>query len=142
MQPPEGLDPIRVLVVDDQELFRRGLALVLSGEPGVQLVGEAADGEAALDLVARSAPDVVLLDARLPKMAGMDICAAIQGAAPATRIVMLMSSSEEADLSTALRRGAWGCLLKDAAIDEVAQVVRHVASREPLLSAALPDAHR
>src|SRR5215210_6713314 len=80
-------EPIRVVVMHHQELFRRGLALVLSGDPGVALVGEAADGDTGLNLVSRWAPDVVLVGARMPGMP--DICDGVRAAAPAAGIVLL-----------------------------------------------------
>ena len=136
-EPDTADEPIRLLVVDDQELFRRGLTMVLSGEPGLALVGEAADGEAALEMVIRSAPDVVLLDVRMPKMSGIDTCVAIKGAAPTTRIIMLTASDDEADLYDAVKSGASGYLLKDSSIDEVAQAVRLVADGQSLISPAM-----
>jgi len=136
-EPDATDEPIRLLVVDDQELFRRGLTMVLSGEPGLALVGEAADGEAALEMVVRSAPDVVLLDVRMPKMSGIAACVAIKGAAPTTRIIMLTASDDEADLYDAIKSGASGYLLKDSSIDEVAQAVRLVADGQSLISPAM-----
>jgi len=130
-------EPIRLLVVDDQELFRRGLTMVLSGEPGLELVGEAADGETAVEMVMRWAPDVVLLDVRMPKKSGIDTCVAIKAAAPATRIIMLTASDDEADLYDAVKSGASGYLLKDSSIDEVAQAVRLVADGQSLISPAM-----
>ncbi len=130
-------EPIRVLVVDDQELFRRGLTMVLSAEPGLELIGEAADGESAVDLVLRYAPDVVLLDVRMPKLSGIDTCVAMKAAAPTTRIIMLTASDDEVDLYDAVRSGASGYLLKDSSIDEVARAVRLVADGQSLISPAM-----
>jgi DNA-binding NarL/FixJ family response regulator len=138
--PVDGVaadEPIRLLVVDDQELFRRGLTMVLSGEPGLELAGEAADGDTAVEMVIGSAPDVVLLDVRMPKMSGIETCVAIKSAAPATRIIMLTASDDEADLYDAVKSGASGYLLKDASIDEVAQAVRLVADGQSLISPAM-----
>ena len=130
-------EPIRLLVVDDQELFRRGLTMVLASEPGLALAGEAADGETAVEMVIGLAPDVVLLDVRMPKMSGIETCVEIKSAAPATRIVMLTASDDEADLYDAIKSGASGYLLKDASIDEVAQAVRLVADGQSLISPAM-----
>jgi len=130
-------EPIRLLVVDDQELFRRGLMMVLSGEPGLELAGDAADGETAVEMVISSAPDVVLLDVRMPKLSGIDTCAAIKEAAPSTRIIMLTASDDESDLYDAIKSGASGYLLKDASIDEVAQAIRLVADGQSLISPAM-----
>ncbi len=129
--------PIRVLVVDDQELFRRGLTLVLAGEDGIELVGEAGDGASALRLAAATAPDVVLLDVRMQGLSGIDTCARLSAEMPATRIVMLTASDEEADLYEAVKSGASGYLLKDASIDEVSHAVRLVAEGQSLISPAM-----
>jgi DNA-binding NarL/FixJ family response regulator len=128
---------IRVLVVDDQELFRRGLTLVLAGEDGIELVGEAGDGVSALRLAASAAPDVVLLDVRMHGMSGIETCARLSAEVPAAKIVMLTASDEEADLYEAVKNGASGYLLKDASIDEVAQAVRLVAEGQSLISPAM-----
>jgi DNA-binding NarL/FixJ family response regulator len=129
--------PVRVLVVDDQELFRRGLMLVLSGEDGIELVGEAGDGATAVRLAADTVPDVVLLDVRMPGLSGIATCAQIATEVPAARIVMLTASDEEADLYEAIKNGASGYLLKDASIDEVAQAIRLVAEGQSLISPAM-----
>ncbi|MDQ3627458.1 MAG: response regulator transcription factor [Actinomycetota bacterium] len=130
-------EPIGVLVVDDQELFRRGLVMVLSGENGIRVVGEAADGGTAIELVSRLAPDVVLLDVRMPGRGGIDACAAIKALSPSTRIVMLTASDEEADLYDAVKNGASGYLLKDSSIDQVGQAIRLVAEGQSLISPAM-----
>ncbi len=137
--PPgsEVREPIRVLVVDDQELFRRGLTMVLSGEPGLELVGAACDGESAIEMVISTAPDVVLLDVRMPRMSGIRTCSGIKSAAPTTRIIMLTASDDEADLYDAVKSGASGYLLKDSSIDEVARAVRLVADGQSLISPAM-----
>ena len=130
-------EPIGVLVVDDQELFRRGLVMVLSGEDGIRIVGEAADGDTAVELVATLAPDVVLLDVRMPGRSGIETCAAIKALSPSARIVMLTASDEEADLYDAVRNGASGYLLKDSSIDQVEQAIRLVAEGQSLISPAM-----
>ena len=127
----------RVLIVDDQELFRRGLMLVLAGEDDLEIVGEAADGPTAIGLVADRSPDVVLLDVRMPGMSGLETCAAIRTLAADTRIIMLTSSDEESDLYSSVKAGASGYLLKDASIDEVADAVRLVADGQSLINPAM-----
>ncbi|MGH3497104.1 MAG: response regulator [Nocardioidaceae bacterium] len=134
---PTPNEAVRVVVVDDQELFRRGLMMVLSGEPGLQLVGDASDGRSAVDVVVATAPDVVLLDVRMPKQSGIATCAAIKQVAPTTRIVMLTASDEEADLYDAVKNGASGYLLKDSSIDQVAEAIRLVADGQSLISPAM-----
>ncbi|MEJ7757134.1 MAG: response regulator transcription factor [Nocardioidaceae bacterium] len=93
----DATERTRVLLVDDQELFRRGLMLVLSGEEDLE-VQEATDGESAVRAVAVTAPDVVLLDVRMPGMSGLETCAQIKSVSPSTSIIMLTSSDEESDL--------------------------------------------
>ena len=132
-----GREPIRVLVVDDQELFRRGLTMLLNAEPGVEVVGEAGDGLDGTSLAERSAPDVVLLDIRMPKRSGIEACRAIKEAVPTAKIVMLTVSDEEADLYEAVKSGAAGYLLKDSSIEEVAQAVRVVADGQSLISPSM-----
>jgi DNA-binding NarL/FixJ family response regulator len=113
-------EPIRVLVVDDQELFRRGLTMLLAAEPSLEVVGEAGDGVEGTTLAAGVAPDVVLLDVRMPKRSGIEACRAIKEAVPSSKIIMLTVSDEEADLYEAVKSGASGYLLKDSSIEEVA----------------------
>ena len=131
---------IRVLVVDDQELFRRGLTMLLSVEPDITIVGEAGDGATAAALAAASSPDIVLMDVRMPKLSGIEAITAVRNAAPDARIVMLTVSDEEADLYEAIKGGASGYLLKDASIDEVAQAVRVVADGQSLISPSMAGA--
>lgn len=127
----------RVLIVDDQELFRRGLMLVLEGEDDLEIVGEAADGPTAIGLVADCSPDVVLLDVRMPGMSGLETCAAVRTLTSDTRIIMLTSSDDESDLYASVKAGASGYLLKDASIDEVADAVRLVADGQSLINPAM-----
>jgi DNA-binding NarL/FixJ family response regulator len=130
-------EPIRVIVVDDQELFRRGLIMLLSVEDGIDVVGEASDGVAATELAAGTVPDVVLMDVRMPKRSGIEACLTIKDAAPSAKILMLTVSEEEADLYEAVKNGASGYLLKDASIDEVAQAVQLVAEGQSLISPSM-----
>jgi DNA-binding NarL/FixJ family response regulator len=127
-------EPIRVLIVDDHALFRRGLEIVLAGEPDVELVGQAGDGDEAVRKATELVPDVVLLDVRMPKSGGIEACAAIKSAVPSAKVIMLTSSDEEADLYGAIRAGANGYLLKEISIDEVATGIRAVYEGESLIS--------
>lgn len=137
-QPSEaGDEPIRVIVVDDQELFRRGLTMLLGVEEDIKVVGEAGDGIAATDLAATAVPDVILMDVRMPKRSGIEACVAIKEIAPTARIIMLTVSDEEADLYDAVKNGASGYLLKDSSIDEVAQAIRVVADGQSLISPSM-----
>jgi two-component system NarL family response regulator len=132
-----GNEPVRVLVVDDHELFRRGLTMLLGVEQGIEVVGEASDGAEGTKLAVSTAPDVVLLDVRMPKQSGIEACVAIKAASPTTKIVMLTVSDEEADLYEAVKNGASGYLLKDSSIEEVAQGIRVVAEGQSLISPSM-----
>jgi DNA-binding NarL/FixJ family response regulator len=130
-------ESIRVLVVDDQELFRRGLTMLLGVEEDIDVVGEAGDGVAATELATTAVPDVILMDVRMPKRSGIEACVAIKEVAPTARIIMLTVSDEEADLYDAVKNGASGYLLKDSSIDEVAQAIRVVADGQSLISPSM-----
>jgi len=130
-------EPIRVLIVDDHALFRRGLEMVLEEEDDIELVGQASDGAEARERAGESLPDVVLMDIRMPKSTGIDACRAMKEAAPSTKIVMLTISDEEEDLFEAIRAGASGYLLKDIPLDEVAEAVRSVHGGQSLISPAM-----
>ncbi|MAS56803.1 MAG: DNA-binding response regulator [Pimelobacter sp.] len=132
-----GREPIRVLVVDDQELFRRGLTMLLAVEPGLEVVGEAGDGAEGVTLAESAAPDVILLDVRMPKKSGIEACLAIKESVPSAKIIMLTVSDEEADLYEAVKSGASGYLLKDSSIEEVAQAIRVVADGQSLISPSM-----
>jgi two-component system NarL family response regulator len=131
---PAEREAIRVAVVDDQELFRRGLVMLLAAEDDIDVVGEASSGDGATEIAERAAPDVMLLDVRMPKLSGIEACALIKDHAPAVQIIMLTASDEETDLYDAIKNGASGYLLKDSSIDEVAQAVRLVAGGQSLIS--------
>ena len=107
-----GASPIRVLVVDDHTLFRRGLTALLSRDSGVTVIGDAADAGQALRKAQELQPDVILLDNHLPGVNGVDALPALRVAAPNARILMLTVSEDEDDLAAALRGGAIGYLLK------------------------------
>ena len=130
-------EPIRVLVVDDQELFRSGLTMILGTDPAIEVVGQAGDGVEGTSLAASLAPDVVLLDVRMPKRSGIEACVAIKETVPSAKIIMLTVSDEEADLYEAVKSGASGYLLKDSSIDEVTQAVRVVADGQSLISPSM-----
>jgi DNA-binding NarL/FixJ family response regulator len=130
-------EPVRVAVVDDQELFRRGLTMLLGVEEDIEVVGEAGDGVAATELAATAVPDVILMDVRMPKRSGIEACVSIKDVAPSAKIIMLTVSDEEADLYDAVKNGASGYLLKDSSIDEVAQAIRVVADGQSLISPSM-----
>jgi two-component system NarL family response regulator len=133
--PPE--DTVSVLIVDDHALFRRGLQMVLEGEPDIDVVGEASDGQEAVERAERTSPDVVLMDVRMPKRSGIEATRAIKDMLPSTKILMLTISDEEADLYEAIKAGASGYLLKEISIDEVANAVRAVQQGQSLISPSM-----
>ena len=130
-------EPIRVLVVDDHALFRRGLQMVLGAETDIEVVGEASDGAEALKVAAETTPDIVLMDVRMPKRGGIDATTAIKDAVPSAKIIMLTISDEEADLYDAIKAGAMGYLLKEISIEEVASAVRAVYNGQSLISPSM-----
>ena len=130
-------EPIRVLIVDDHALFRRGLEMVLEEEEDIEVVGEACDGAEAAARAAESLPDVVLMDVRMPRRSGIEACGAMKAAGPSAKIVMLTISDEEEDLFEAIKAGASGYLLKDIPLDEVAEAVRAVHGGQSLINPSM-----
>jgi len=126
-----------VLVADDHGLFRRGLTIVLESEGDIVVVGEAPDGEVAVAKAAELAPDVILMDVRMPHVGGIAATRRIRRSFPMSRIIMLTVSDEEDDLFDAIKAGANGYLLKAVSIDEVADAVRAVMAGASLLSPAM-----
>jgi two-component system nitrate/nitrite response regulator NarL len=141
--------PIRLLVVDDHTLFRRGLVALLSQHPRLRVVGDAADAGEALRRAAELQPDVVLLDNHLPGVRGVDALPDLRRAAPHTRVVMLTVSEDENDLALALRGGAQGYVLKTIEGDALAQAIERCMAGESVISpemtgklvSAFRDAH-
>ncbi len=130
-------EPIRVLVADDHEMFRRGLTIVLEAEGDIVVVGQAPDGDVAVTKAAELAPDVILMDVRMPHLDGIGATRRIRQAFPMSRIIMLTVSDEEDDLFDAIKAGANGYLLKEVSIEEVADTVRAVMAGASLLSPTL-----
>ena len=131
MNPPP--DVIRVLIVDDHAIYRRGLQTVLATEDGIEVVGEAADGVEAVAETEEKLPDVIVMDVSMPKRGGIEACRVIKQRVPSARILMLTSSDDEANLFEAVRAGANGYLLKDAT-EEVAAGIRALHDGQSLLS--------
>ncbi len=138
--------PIRLLVVDDHTLFRRGLIALLSQHAGVAVVGEAADAGEAQRRAAELQPDVVLLDNHLPGVRGVDALPGLREAAPEARVMMLTVSEDENDLADALRAGAQGYLLKtidgDALLRAIEACMRSESVVSPELTGKLVNALR
>ncbi|MEW2008095.1 response regulator transcription factor [Microbacterium sp. NPDC078814] len=118
--------PIRVLLVDDQELIRLGFRMVLEAEPDIVVIGEAADGRAAIAQSAALAPDLVLMDIRMPELDGIAATTAIVGAHPETKVLVLTTFDLDEYAFGAIRAGASGFLLKDAQRQEMLSAVRAV----------------
>ena len=136
-KPASADDLIRVLIVDDHALFRRGLQMVLEGEADIDVVGEASDGHEAVERAEATTPDVVLMDVRMPKRSGIEATRVIKETLPSSKILMLTISDEEADLYEAIKAGASGYLLKEISIEEVADAVRAVHAGQSLISPSM-----
>jgi DNA-binding NarL/FixJ family response regulator len=129
----KGLDELRVLVVDDHDLFRTGLRNLLE-EEGVNVVGEAENGETAIRLAADLAPDVVIMDLNMPGAGGVETTRRLSGLAPLSRVVVLTISADDEDVMNAVLAGACGYLLKDASIQELIAGIRAASEGESLIS--------
>ncbi|WP_404386515.1 response regulator transcription factor [Knoellia locipacati] len=125
---------VRVVLVDDEALARGGLRLILGSEDGIEVVGEAADGAEALEVVAATEPDVVLLDLRMPVLDGLGTLRALTAAGDAARVVVLTTFDTDENVRTALAEGASGFLLKDAPADQLVAAIRAAAAGDAVLS--------
>lgn len=125
---------VRIVLADDDALVRTGLRLILGGDPAIEIVGEAGDGLAALELIGREAPDVVLMDIRMPRMDGLAATRALQERGDPARVIVLTTFDTDDMVLTALRHGAAGFLLKDTPPAELVAAIRRVANGDPMLS--------
>jgi DNA-binding NarL/FixJ family response regulator len=126
-------DPVTVVVADDQSAVREGLVLLLGTLPGIIVAGEAADGEAAVDLVAATKPRVVLMDLNMPRCDGVAATARITAEHPGTRVVVLTTYADDESIISALRAGALGYLTKDATRAEIGRAVEAAAAGQAVL---------
>lgn len=131
---PDAPAPVRVLLVDDEALMRAGLRLMIDGAAGITVVGEAADGQAALDQARDLDPDVILMDIRMPHLTGLEALAALQETGASARVVMLTAFDTDDFLLEALRGGAVSFLLKDSPPQQVVQAVLDAAHERPRFS--------
>lgn len=125
---------VRVVLVDDQALFRQGMRALLGSDPMIEIVGEAADGAEALQVVSRLEPDVVLLDLRMPKMDGVECTRRLRKAGSAAQIVALTTFDDDALVFDVLREGAISYLLKEASADDIARAIIAASRGESILA--------
>ncbi|GAA1752324.1 response regulator transcription factor [Luedemannella helvata] len=126
--------PVRVLVVDDDALVRAGLTMMLDGAPGITVVGEAADGDEVPAMADAHAPDVVLMDLRMPRVDGLTATRRLRARQRPPEVIVLTTFDTDENILYALRAGASGFLLKDTPPARIAEAVRQVAAGEPILS--------
>ncbi|ANH92611.1 MULTISPECIES: response regulator transcription factor [unclassified Streptomyces] len=125
---------IRVLIADDQQMVRQGFTVLLNTQPDIEVVGQAVDGLDAVAQVAESAPDVVLMDIRMPELNGIEATRRVTAATPGTKVLVLTTFDLDEYVYEALCAGASGFLLKDASADQLAEAVRVVAAGDALLA--------
>jgi DNA-binding NarL/FixJ family response regulator len=130
-------DPIRVLIADDQQLLRAGFRVILESEPDIEVVGEAADGIEAVDLVGSTRPDVVLMDIRMPRLDGLSATERLMTLPEPPRVVVLTTFDQNEYVVRALRAGAYGFLLKDAPASRLIAAIRAAASGEALIEPSI-----
>ncbi|MEV6882930.1 response regulator transcription factor [Streptomyces sp. NPDC051135] len=125
---------IRVLIADDQQMVRQGFSVLLNTQPDIDVIGQAVDGLDAVAKVAELAPEVVLMDIRMPELGGIEATRRITAATPEVRVLVLTTFDLDEYVYEALRAGASGFLLKDASADQLAEAVRVVAAGDALLA--------
>jgi len=126
-------EAIRVLIVDDHAVVRRGLQVIVATEPGMAVAGTASNGAEAIERAAELAPDVILMDLMMPVMDGIEAIGEIRAANPEARVLVLTSFAEGEQIFPAIRAGALGYLLKDSSPEELTAAIRDVYQGEPRL---------
>jgi len=129
--------PMRVLVVDDHDIVRKGLTMLISRQEGLEVVGEAGTASEAIDKVGELSPDVVVLDIRLPDASGVEACRDIRAQHPEVRVLMLTSYSDEEAVIGSIMAGASGYLLKEIRSQEIVDAIRRVGAGQSLLDPAV-----
>jgi len=129
--------PIRLLIVDDHPVVRDGLKGMLSGQPGFEIAGEAADGLQGVQLAAQLKPDVVLMDLRMPNLDGAAATQRIRSTLPGVRVLVLTTYDSDAEILKAIEAGATGYILKDAPREELFRAIRATAQGQSYLSPAV-----
>ena len=125
--------PIRIIIADDHAILREGTVELLKREPGLEVVGEAADGQQAVELAATLQPDVVVMDVRMPVVSGIDATRQIRAMLPDTQVLVLSAYNDDQFVVSALQAGASGYLLKSASVGELVKAIRQVyAGESPL----------
>ena len=127
------MEPIRILLVEDQTLMRQGMKTILALEPGLEVVGEASDGEAGVQAALNLRPDIILMDVQMPKMDGIEAIAAICSVWPEARIIILTTFRRDNYVFAGVRAGAVGFVLKDMPADELVHTVRRVHAGEAFI---------
>ena len=128
------MEPVRVLVVDDHALFRRGIVTVLTNQEGINVVGEAVNGLEAIEKAEELAPDVIVMDLNMPQCSGLEATQALQARTPQVGILVLTVSENEADLFAAIKFGATGYILKNTEPEELVQAIYHIAQGGVIIS--------
>src|SRR5262249_54711576 len=135
----EGKAMTTIVIAEDHQIVREGLSVMLGAQPDFEVVGEAADGRAALEAVARLHPDVLLVDLTMPRMTGMDVVREVRERFPRVRIIVISMHSAEEYVVSALRSGALGYVRKDAGMDVLAQAIHTVCAGRRYLCPQLSE---
>lgn len=125
---------VRVVLVDDQEMIRMGMRMVLESQPGIEIIGEADDGDTALDLLSQTEADVVLMDVRMPRMSGVETTRRLRQQEGTPSVLILTTFDLDEYAYDALQAGASGFLLKDTPVEEVAAAIHHVHAGDAVVA--------
>lgn len=134
VEPADAAEPLRVMVVDDHDLFRSGLRRLLDAEPGLQVVADESRGDEAVRRAAELRPDVVVMDIGMPGMSGIDATRALLDASPDSAVLMLTISESEDDVLNSVLAGASGYLTKDATLPQIVSAIRATSAGESIIA--------